>query len=309
MMHYKKYTALCALLFLTHAGIVGYGLPGLGLGYSNILDGGPVRPNPGIYWQQWLQYYSTQRFLNEKGNPLGGVPSPHFRAVQYATQFVYQFERQLAIGGMPGFDIAIPLVLESKIDKNNALDLKSSGVGFGNLVLGGYIQYLPLFRKGRHVFIHRIEFDFAIPVGKNKLPEKQINPSNTFFYCSPSWSATLYLSHKWALSWDLNYIWCAKNEKIDFRAGDAIFGNYSLSYEPHPRVYIAAVGYFLQQLHNNKALGLTVPHSKERIFGIGPGVAYFHSQDLVFFSYLYLEAGARNHTQGTNFITRLVLHF
>jgi len=308
MIKYKKYVILCVLLFFMNE-LCGYGLPSLGLGYTNILDGGPVRPKPGIYWQHWLQYYTTQRFLDNKGKPLGGVPSPHYRGLEYATQFVYQFEKQMAFGGMPGLDIGLPLVLLSKIDKNNKLNLKSSGAGFGNLVLGGYIQWPALFHNNRHIFIHRLEFNFAIPLGKNKLPEKQINPSNAFFYCGPSWSATLYLSHKWALSWDWNYVWCAKNEKIDFRAGDAIYGNYSLSYEVYPQIYIAAVGYALQQLHNNRANGIIIPDSKERVFGIGPGIAYLFSQNLVFFSYLYLEAGARNHTQGTNFISRLLLHF
>jgi hypothetical protein len=308
MIKYQKYTIICALLFVV-VGVYGYGLPNFGLGLSNILDGGPVRPNPGIYWQHWLQYYTTQRFLNNQGKSLNNVCSPHFRGLEYVTQFVYQFEKQMRVGAMPGLEVALPLSLVSKIDKDNALNLESSGAGFGNASFGAYLQWPALFHNGRHIFVHRLEFTFAIPLGKNELPEKQINPSNPFFSCGPNWSATLYLSHTWALSWRLNYAWCAKNEKIDFRAGDAIFGHYSLSYEPCDRFYVAAVGYFLQQLHNNKALGVTVPDSKERIFGIGPGIAYFHTQDLIFFSYLYLEAGVRNRTQGTKFVSRLVLHF
>lgn len=308
MIKYKKYRGLCILLFFVTE-LVGYGLPNLGLGYVNILEGGPVRPNPGIYWQNWIQYYTTKRFLDDKGKPLNGVPSPHVRDLEYVTDFAYQFEKKLVLGGMPGFEMVLPFTLVSKIDKHNALNIETSGSGVGDLGLAAYVQWPALFHNGRHIFIHRLEFGFSTPVGKNKLPTKQINPSRAFFYCGPTWSATLYISHKWNVSWDIDYVWCAKSEKIDFRAGDAIFGNYSLAYEPVPQLYVAAVGYFLKQLHNNKSLGVTVPHSKERIFGIGPGIAYFHSKDLIFFSYLYLEAGVRNRTQGTNFISRLVLHF
>jgi hypothetical protein len=307
MMNGKKYTIICALFFCTHL-LIGYGLPQFGLGYTNILDGGPVRPYPGIYWQQWLQYYTTKRFLNNEGNPLGGIPSPRYRGFEYATQCAYQFKKQFSLGGMPGVQATLPLVMVSKIEKNE-LGFSSSGGGFGNLNLGAYIQWPALEHKGRPIFITRLVFDFSIPLGKNKLPKKTINPSNTFFYCGPNWSATLYLSWKWSLSWSWNYTWCAQNEKINFRAGDVIYGNYSLAYEIHPRVYAGAVGYALQQLHNNRAVGETLLHSKERVFGIGPGVGYFHSRDVIFFSYLYFEAGARNHTQGTSFITRLVLHF
>ncbi|HLC07443.1 MAG TPA: transporter [Candidatus Babeliales bacterium] len=307
MTQFQKHLVLCAVVFFTST-ILGYGLPGINLGFTNILDGGPVRPNPGIYWQQYLQYYTTQRFLNDEGKSLGGLPSPRFRSLITITQFVYQSKYQMKLHGMPGFLLSIPTVIYSKINKN-ALGIKSSGSGFGNLGCGIYIQWPAIMHKGRPLFIHRLEFDFSTPLGKNKLPEKQINPSNTFFYCGPHWAATLYLSHKWSLSWRLHYLWNAQNEKIDFRAGDAMCLNYSLAYEVYPHLYVGPVGYALGQLHNNRANGVTIPNSKERVFGAGPGLAYFFSTDIVFFSYLYLEGGARNRPQGTSFIARVVMHF
>ena len=106
----------------------------------------------------------------------------------------------------------------------------------------------------------------------------------------------------------MNYLWNAKNEKIDFRAGDALYADYSLAYEIYPHVHFGAVGYALGQLHNNRVNGVTVKNSKERVFGAGPGIAYFY-KNIVFFSYLYLEGGVRNRTQGTSFIARVVMHF
>lgn len=303
---YKKYIALVACVF--SSSVHGYGLPFVNLGFSNILDGGPIRPRPGIYWFQFAQYYTTQRFLNNEGKPLGGIPSPRFRVADTVIAGVFQFKEQMPLKGMPGVSVQLPLVLYSKVEKNN-LGFADSGGGFGNIGLGIYTQWSAIMRKGRPFFVHRLEFDFSIPFGKNKLPRKTINPSQSFFYCSPYWAATLYLSEKWNVSWRLSYIWCAQNEKIDFRAGDALYINYSLAYEAYSHLYIAAVGYASQQLHNNRAGGLTIPHSKERIFGIGPGAAYFCSQDLIFLGYLYLEAGARNRTQGTSFILRSVMHF
>jgi hypothetical protein len=307
MTHYKKYFVSLIFLFFTSY-VCGYGLPGVNLGFTNILDGGPVRPNPGIYWQQYLQYYTTQRFLNNEGKPLGGFPSPRFRTLNTITQFVYQCKYVMPLKGMPGFVFGMPTVIYSKVNKN-ALGIQSSGSGFGNFGCGIFTQWPAIMHKGRPLFIHRLEFDFSIPVGKNKLPEKQINPSNTFFYCGPHWAATLYLSHKWSLSWRLHYLWNAQNEKINFRAGDAMYVNYSLAYEIYPHLFLGAVGYALGQLHNNRANGVTIPDSKERVVGAGPGVAYFYTTDIVFFSYLYLEGAVRNRTQGTSFIARVVMHF
>jgi hypothetical protein len=307
MMHYKKYTALCALLFFTHI-LVGYGLPGLNLGFTNILDGGPIRPKPGWYWLQYAQYYTTKRFFNGEGKPLGGVPSPRFRHLETITEFAYQFEYQFPWNAVPGVALGLPLVMYSHIGKNEFV-FESSGSGFGNLGFGLYNQWNPIERKGRPLFVHRLQFDFSIPFGKNKLPEKNINPSDTCFSCDLYWAATLFLSHRWNLSWRWYYIWSARNEKINFQAGDAMSINYSLAYEAFPQFFVAAVGYALQQLHNNRSLGVSVPDSKERVFGIGPGAAYFCTQDLVFLGYLYLEAGARNRPQGISWIMRLVMHF
>lgn len=306
MTNYKKYTVVCALFF-THIAY-GYGLPGLALGYTNILDGGPVRPYPGIYYQQWMQYYTTQRFLNNKGKPLGGFPSPRFRGLVFVPEFIYQFGYQGPLGGMPGVVLAVPFTLVSKIEKN-AFNVESSGAGVGNLYMGVYTQWSAIHLKERPFFIHRFELNASIPMGKNKLPEKQINPSNSFFYGGTNWAATLFLSSKWNLSWALHYVWSAKNEKIDFQAGDAIYCNYSLAYEAYPRLYIGAVGYALKQIHQNKAAGVRLKNSKERVFGTGPGVVYFFPSEIDVFGYLYLENGARNHTEGTSFIFRIIKHF
>jgi hypothetical protein len=307
MTHFVKYFVVIAGLSCANQ-VVGYGLPGLDLGFTNILDGGPIRPKPGWYWLQYNQYYTTHRFLNGEGKPLAGVPSPRYRLLDTITEFAYQFKYQLPWNAVPGVAMGLPLVMYSKIG-HNEFAFKSSGSGFGNLGFGIYNQWNTIERKERPFFVHRLQFDFSIPVGKNKLPEKNINPSETCFSLDVYWAVTLFLSHRWSLSWRWYYIWSAKNEKINFQAGDAMSINYSLAYEAFPKFYVAAVGYALQQLHNNHRLGVSVPDSKERVFGIGPGAAYFCTQDLVFLSYLYLEAGARNRPQGTSWIFRWVLHF
>jgi hypothetical protein len=304
---YRKYLLVIIGFFGAHYAH-GYGLPGLDLGFSNILDGGPIRPKPGWYWLQYLQYYTTHRFFNGEGKPLDGVPSPRYRLFGTITEFAYQFNYQLPWNAMPGIAVGMPLVLYSHIGKNEYV-FSSSGSGFGNLGIGLYSQGNAIERNGRPIYVHRLQFDFVTPVGKNKLPQKNINPSDPFFSCDVYWAATLFLSWKWNISWRWYYIWSAQNEKVDFRAGDVMTFNYSVAYQAVPDLFIAAVGYAVQQLHDNRSNGCSVPNSKERVFGIGPGFAYFHTKDLVFLGYLYLEAGARNRPQGTNCILRLVWHW
>jgi hypothetical protein len=302
----KIFLFFCVVFFTSLA--YGYGLPSVSLGLTNILDGGPIRPNPGVYWQQYSTYYHTHKFLDFKGDRLGGIKSPVLNSWRTITQLIYQCKNKLFLEGTPGFSFVLPITLYSAI-KPNKLGITNAGGGVGNLSIGVYSQWSAVMHNKRPLFIHRLSLDLSFPCGTNKLPDKDINPASSFFYLSPSWSATLYATEKLAFSWRLNYLWNAKSRKIDFKAGEALFFNYSIEYPIIPQLYLACVGYYLQQLSHNKIAGMMVPHSKERVFALGAGSAYFFSQDLIFFTYLYGELGVLNRPQGTNFILRIVKHF
>jgi hypothetical protein len=286
----------------------GYGLPNVNLGFTNILDGGPIRPFPGVYWQQYSIFYHTHKLRNATGGSLGCVDSPAFNSWSTVTQLIYQFKNKLFLEGTPGFSFVLPITLYSAI-KPNSLGITNAGGGIGNLGLGIYTQWSAVMHKQRPLFIHRLSLDCAVPSGTNRLPKRQINPGTACFSLFLSWSATLYATEELAFSWRLNYMWNSKNRKIDFKPGDAVFFDYSAEYAVRPEWYLAVSGYYLQQLSHNKALGKIVPHSKERVFGLGPGSAYFFSKDLVFFTYLYGEFGVLNRAQGVSFVLRVVKHF
>lgn len=285
-----------------------YDLPPLNLGLTNILDGGPVRPTPGFYWQQFGQYYHTKNFLNAQGDPLGGVKSPQFDVLSTTAVFVYQLDYRGYLKGMPGALFVVPIVLRSEIENNN-LGITSSGGGFGSLGLGFFFQFDSIMRGDRQLFVHRPEISMSIPSGKNKFPRRTINPGTRFFYLSPNWSATFYFTRHLSVSWRLHYLWCGKSPKTKVQPGDAFHMNYSLQYELVKDFYPAISGYYLQQIHDSKLCDEVVPNSKERVFAIGPASAYFFSQDIVFFNYLYFESKVRNRTKGIKFLLRFVVHF
>ena len=118
MKFFSKYAIF--YLFFTIQTIIGYDVPYLDIGLTNILDGGPVRPYPGVYWQEWLQYYTTQRFLDRDGKSLGGVTSPRYRYLGTVAEFIYQCEHKVLLRGMPGFVMALPVTFLSKIDNHLA---------------------------------------------------------------------------------------------------------------------------------------------------------------------------------------------
>ncbi len=303
---YKK-IFLIVVLCKTYV-VVGYGLPSVNLGYTNILDGGPVRPVPGFYFQNYNIYYHTKTFLNFEGKPLVGLDGAKFNDWSYVFQFVYQFDRTMNLNAMPGVSIVVPFAFYSAIAPNG-LKTKSAGGGPGNVSFGPYLQWSAVLLNDRPFFIHRLSLDFITPSLRNKSPKKLINPGEAFFSLSTSWSGTLYAAQKLAFSWRLNYLWNAKSRKINFKAGDAVFLNYSMECELIPQLWTALCGYYLQQISDNKINGLKVPKTRERVFGLGPGATYFFSRDFVFFGYFYTEFKAINRTQGVSFVLRFVKKF
>ncbi len=288
--------------------LLGYGLPPVNLGFSNILDGGPIRPLPGWYWEQYFQYYHANTFLNGQGKLLDGVPSPHFDSWVTITQIIYQAENSFLFGGKPGIDIILPIVLSSKVSSNK-LGFSNSGAGDGDLILGVFLQWDPIMYNDRPLFVHRLEFEVSFPTGKNDLPQKTINPGNDFLYVNPYWAWTFYFTEHLATSWRFHYLWNATNNVTGIQAGDAVHFNYSMEYEALPNFWLAMNGYYLQQLHDDKLCGVATPNSKERVFAVGPGALYLIPDHHYFFGYLYFESDVRNRPQGISAIFRYVLYF
>lgn len=303
----KKIKISFVFYLFAYSNLMGYDLPSVDLGLSNILGGGPLRALPGFYWYQYFQYYQSNKFLDGHGKLFGGTPSPNFKTFVIIPALVYHSLYPI-FGGHLGFSAAIPLVLHSKA-AHNILEINSNGTGFGDLTFGPYIQWLPFMYKERQLFIHRFEFDVTLPIGKNK-SKKFFNPGDGFFYISPYWAGTLYLHEHLALSWRLYYIWSAQSHKTNIKAGDAIDLNFSMECELiTTRLWLAICGYFVKQLKDSAKDGVKIPHSREQVLGIGPGFLYFVNKKFDILGYLYWETLARNRTQGFNAVLRFIWRF
>ncbi len=301
----------CKLIFiysaaLTHP-LIAYDQPFINLGFSNMLDGGPVRPTYGWYIYQIEQYYGAHKFLNAQGAPIDCVPSPKTTVWDAVTSITYQTESSPILGAQTGLSVGIPYVFSSVISKNT-LDLLDSGKGFGDLLVGTFLQWPPLMYKNRGLLVTRLELDVSFPTGKNKA-YAIFNPGNGLFFINPYWAGTFYFTKKCAASWRLQYVWSSINKNTTIQPGQAIFMNYDLEYEIIPHFWVGAVGYFLQQITDSKVAGVLTPGRKEHIVAIGPGAVYERKEKLYCFAYLYFEMAAKNRTQGISAIARLIYNF
>ncbi|AWN73606.1 transporter [Legionella anisa] len=317
-MQWKGILHFCFSLafLLASSSTLAYDQPVVNLGYTSFYDGSPPS-GPGFYFQDYFQYYTSNRFNDNKGNKLP-LPRTELDVVANVTQFIYVTTKKI-FGANLGFATLLPWVVNARVDDGLDNMILKADNGPGDWWVGPALQFDPIMRKDGKgpLFVQRFELDVVIPVGRYS-SLNAINPGSHFLSLNPYWAFTFWMTPKLSAAARLHYLWNGVNHSPNVafgptvhstQAGQAVFGDIAVGYAIIEKFTVGVNGYFFNQITDTLVNGVGVPDRKERVWAIGPGMVYSLSKNHFIFLNVYSEQGARNRAQGTNGILRFVAHF
>ena len=293
---------------------------GLNLGLTSFFDGFGRNEEGFVYLG--YAFYSTAHSINgNDGKPVPVFNNPKIDAYTLLTQFVYVLPETLFGGeAHPGLDVILPVIaFSSSFDPPPpapGLQLTSNGVGLGDLVVGPFLQWKPIFSGGRPVLSHRLELDVILPTGKYD-PNKDINQGSNFVSFNPYWAVTVLPVHRLEISARFHYLYNFTNDRpanpppgmpgvVGVQAGQAFWVNYAASVEVVDRLHIGVNGYFFAQLTDDeytyadgtKNNGQAVPElgdeGKAKFLTVGPGAFWDVDKENKLFFNAYFTVLADN---------------
>lgn len=300
------------LLAVIPGSAAAYDLPSVNLGFTSFVDGGPPA-GPGYYFSQYIQYYTSDQFNDGSGNAIP-FPDPDLNVWASLSQGIYQSDQELLWGGKWGLDVIVPIV---GLDVSYSADgpfPQDNGTGLGDILVGPFLQWDPIMKDGRPLFMHRIELQFIFPTGKYD-EDKALNPGSNFFSFNPYWAGTLFLTPNWTVTTRIHYLWNAENSDAvgpagESTAGQAIHLNFATAYAFIPNTLRLGInGYYLKQITDSEVDGQDVENGREEVLGIGPGALWSINPDNHLFFNAYFESNVENRTEGQRYVLRWVHHF
>ena len=269
----KSTMLLLFLVYLSASPVYGQvALPNSDLGLTSINDG---IAGPAYLYESYLGSQNASEFKDAEGNTIPG--DNNLNAFFWINHFASISKKPSLLKGFPLWEILLPTVVNVKVD---GLGLDENKTGLGDAILGVGIQWSDKKLFGK-TFFHRFLLNTVVPIGTYDKDEP-VNTGANVWSVMPYYAFTLYWDQasKWETSVRLRYQWNSKNKDVlfgnDAQPGQAMWANYSVSYELAKNFRMGVAGYYLKQLSDHQINGVAIPNSKETALSVGPAFYYQH---------------------------------
>jgi hypothetical protein len=311
----------CAMApFSAHAST--YEPAGIDLGAATFYDAfGSM--DPGWTYIQLLQYENNNKFYTNTGDSNKLFKNADSKSVVLLPQIVYTSPFHF-LGGALGFTVLVPLVyLNAKDDPDSIVPLNSNtGVGFGDVTFGPFLQMAPIISGGRPVFVQRFELDIIAPTGSSD-PSKLVNQGDGFWSLNPYWSMTFLPTPKTEVSMRIHYLYNLTNNKpvennnpdgypgpvTRYQAGQAVWINFTASYQVLPNLDVGMNGYWFRQISDDHVNGQAMEGGRTTNLSLGPGARWTVNRSNFLFANIYLPVTERNTYSGFHMNVRWIHAF
>lgn len=233
-------------------------------------------PPPGTYFQNYLLFYSADRFPGGNGFPLGpGVPpNPEVFVFAEVLRLIYSSNFNI-LGANWGTHVVVPLVysdISSTISGNTLVNDQRFGLGnaaFDPVILGWHFDDF-------HV---TAAFEILFPGTYNRM--HPASPSRNYFTFQPILG--LAYMPKWGLGLNIKMMYdipTVNNDPLfitgarnSYHSGQAFHFDYCVDYAVAKDLRIGAAGYYYTQTTGDVRDGVDVGFHG-RSFAIGPAIKY-----------------------------------
>ena len=276
-------------------------LPPVNLGDTNFQD---AIAFPGWLVEELVTYYHANQFRDYEGRERPG--SNQLTAMSAVTHVAWISTFKI-FDGWYGAEILVPV---GQLDFKTEFGPKDRDGGLGDLSVSPFFLQWPEYKLFGMPFFQRLDLLFKLPTGDYSR-HSAVNVGSNVYSFNPYYAFTLVPTNRLEISSRIYYLWNSENDAPFYRLradnsqpGQAVHANVAVSYEVLKDLRLGVAGYVLQQITDDKVDGDDQAHSRERVFGIGPGLKYKLDSWMMYLN-SYKEFGAENRPEGVKFALRL----
>lgn len=280
-------------------------LPPVNLGDTNFQD---AIAYPGWLAEELFTYYHANQFYDYRGKERPG--SNQVTVMSAVTHLAWISNFKL-FGGFYGAEVLVPL---AQLDFKTEFGPKDQDRGLGDVSASPFFIQWPEYKLFGMPYFQRLDFLFKLPTGDYSR-HSAVNVGSNVYSFNPYYAFTLVPTGRLEFSSRLYYLWNSENDEPFFKLrannsqpGQAVHANAAASYEVLKNLRLGVAGYALLQITDDKLDGDDQVHSKERVFGIGPGLKYKIDTWSMYVN-SYYEFGAENRPEGVKFAFRIAKVF